>query len=61
MLATSASEKLPVPTTLVKAAMFVIWSMRAFRDLLQFVINHITDRRLIAAGRHLQLFLCSGL
>jgi hypothetical protein len=45
----AAAEKLPAPTTFVKAAMLAIRSMRASRDLSRSVINHMTDRRLIAA------------
>jgi len=41
--------------TVVKAAMFAIRFMRASRDLSCFVINHMTDCRLIAGGCQPQL------
>ena len=51
----AAAEKLPAPATLVKAAMLTNRTMRASRDLSGSVINHMTDRRLIAARCRPQL------
>jgi hypothetical protein len=45
----AAAEKLPAPTTLVKAAMLAIRSMRASRDLSRFVNNHMPNDGLMAA------------